>query len=212
MAQRLQLMSSIRCFMIDDTGVLRRRLRRFTRTASKCVERGYHDAGSSIFEDIARDTFTPDDEAEFLAQYPCNDPAWPARCRCGYAFSNADAWGCSVDSLWCRRDTGEAITLRDAPPGAMWFANWMEGYFNPQLGTSPLVVMTPGGDWTIDSQASNCTIKDDYNQERHHCWVAHGVPPDVTVDKNGNTCAAGAGSIQCGSYHGFLRNGYLVTA
>jgi hypothetical protein len=40
--------------------------------------------------------------------------------------------------------------------------------------------------------------------------VRHGEAPNITVDKNGVTCGAGAGSIQCGSYHGFLRNGELV--
>lgn len=34
----------------------------------------------------------------------------------------------------------------------------------------------------------------------------------ITVDKNGTTCAAGAGSISAGPYHGFLRNGQLVDA
>lgn len=70
-----------------------------------------------------------------------------------------------------------------------------------------LSVMTPGGVWRIDSRASNCTMPYDYE---HRCWVRHGTPPLVTVDKDGNTCAAGAGSIQCGDYHGFLRDGKLV--
>jgi hypothetical protein len=32
----------------------------------------------------------------------------------------------------------------------------------------------------------------------------------LTVDKNGDTCAAGAGSILTPAWHGFLRNGELV--
>lgn len=70
-----------------------------------------------------------------------------------------------------------------------------------------LWVQTPGGAWCIDSRASNCTMPYDYN---HRCWVRHGEPPLVTVDKNGPTCAAGAGSIAVGSYHGFLQNGCLT--
>jgi hypothetical protein len=58
----------------------------------------------------------------------------------------------------------------------------------------------------IDSRASNCTLP---NDREHKCWIRHGTPPDLTVDKNGKTCAAGAGSIQLGNYHGFLRNGHL---
>lgn len=41
------------------------------------------------------------------------------------------------------------------------------------------------------------------------CWVRHGEPPIVTVNKDGLTCAAGAGSIGIGGgeryYHGFLQ-------
>ena len=71
-----------------------------------------------------------------------------------------------------------------------------------------LVVILPNRQpWNIDSRASNCTMPYDYE---HRCWVRHGEPPNVTVDKNGLTCAAGAGSIQSGDYHGFLQNGVLT--
>lgn len=70
-----------------------------------------------------------------------------------------------------------------------------------------LHVMTPGGLWVIDSRASNCGLPYDYE---HRCWVRHGEPPVVTVDKNGRTCHAGGGSIMCGSYHGFLQGGVLT--
>ena len=72
-----------------------------------------------------------------------------------------------------------------------------------------LVVILPNGQpWNIDSRASNCTLPYDYE---HRCWVRHGEPPNITVDKNGLTCAAGAGSIMAGDYHGFLQNGALTT-
>lgn len=67
-----------------------------------------------------------------------------------------------------------------------------------------LCVQTPGGTWNIDSRASNCTMPYDYE---HRCWIRHGEPPNITVDKAGKTCSAGGGSIQCGSYHGFLQYG-----
>ena len=70
-----------------------------------------------------------------------------------------------------------------------------------------LVVCPSGQSWDIDSRASNCTMPDD---RTHRCWVRHGEPPNLTVDKAGKTCAAGAGSIIAGSYHGFLRNGELT--
>ena len=110
---------------------------------------------------------------------------------------------------WKRLDTGEIFESQDKlPPGAMWFAPWYKELgpeYNAPDGTS-LLVITPGGAWMIDSRASNCTKPDD---NIHKCWVRHGVAPEITVDKNGNTCNAGAGSILCGGYHGFLRNGYL---
>jgi hypothetical protein len=68
-----------------------------------------------------------------------------------------------------------------------------------------LFAIVPGGDiWDIHSRASNCTMPQD---NKHRCWVLHGTPPNVTVDKNGLTCAAGAGSIQTRNWHGFLQNG-----
>jgi len=72
-----------------------------------------------------------------------------------------------------------------------------------------LYVVTPDGHWwDIDGRASNCTLKED---KAHRCWVRHGDPPHLTVDKNGLTCAAGAGSIQTDRWYGFLRDGHLVT-
>jgi hypothetical protein len=117
------------------------------------------------------------------------------------------------DLLWRRTDTGEEFShLADVPVGGMWFAHWYENFWHPQLGPGKnLIVKTPGGDWHIDSNCNNCTIPDDASQEKHHCWILHGTPPEITVDKNGVTCGAGAGSILTanGKYHGFLRNGYL---
>jgi len=136
-----------------------------------------------------------------------------------------------------RIDTGEIIA-RDAhfiggnvPVGAMWWEQYIEGFYPksptdhhpstaPEYRTSNvhpsflfsdgpcLCVLTPGGIWRIDSRASNCTMPYDYT---HRCWVRHGEPPNITVDKVGVTCQAGAGSILIGGWHGFLRNGELVT-
>lgn len=117
--------------------------------------------------------------------------------------------------IYRRTDTGESVgTLAEAPVGAMWFAPWFPDRFcNPQLGPGKtLIVKTPGGDWMVDQQANNCTVPDDIHQAKHHCWIIQGTPPNITVDKNGKTCEAGAGSISQPNYHGFLRNGFLVDA
>lgn len=146
----------------------------------------------------------------------------PCNCGCGYKVDNSQP-------IYRRTDTGEEMTLGEAPVGAMWFADWYlrEGDMRPGWDwyRGPdghcLVVRVPNGsggvhDWMVDSRCSNCTLKDD---NVHKCWVRHGNPPDITVDKNGVTCAAGAGSIgvwngnqTAYSWHGFLRNGDLVTA
>lgn len=69
------------------------------------------------------------------------------------------------------------------------------------------VVLPNGHWWDIDGRAANCTLPQD---KTHRCWVRHGTPPHITVDKNGPTCSAGAGSILSDGYHGFLREGRLV--
>jgi hypothetical protein len=131
------------------------------------------------------------------------------------------------EPLYRRSDTGETLFLYDAPVGAMWDAHWMA---HGDVRTGPdgitLVVKTPGGDWLVDSECSNCTRTqwgpkeiDGVMRERvwlgrtHYCWVRHGdprKPETLHVDKNGDTCSAGAGSIQSGDYHGFLHNGELT--
>lgn len=86
-------------------------------------------------------------------------------------------------------------------------------YYWDNCSGKHLVVRVPDGDnphghpWNIDGRANNCTMKD---ERSHRCWVRHGEPPNVHVDKNGHTCAAGAGSILTDKWHGFLHNGELI--
>ena len=116
--------------------------------------------------------------------------------------------------LFRRTDTQEETTLREAPVGAMWFADWYLPSYRGPDGHVLVVRTPPGHDWIVDSRCSNCDKRDD---NEHRCWVRHGVPPNVTVDKNGNTCGAGAGSLgvwneerTAYAWHGFLRGGELV--
>jgi hypothetical protein len=111
-------------------------------------------------------------------------------------------------------ETGEVYATHGAlPPGAMYYA-W-EGWRPEDAGPDGrhLMVITPGGEWWVDGRANNCTRPG----EPHKCWVRHGEPPEVTVDKEGDTCGCGCsigiynpdGSFR---YHGFLRNGWLEDA
>lgn len=147
------------------------------------------------------------------------DPSvpWPTLCaRCSAVLDDGGphVWRyVDRERMWRNTETGEEFArLHETMPGAMWRAGWLRRVGTSQDDGAPLCVMTPGGEWSIDGQARNCTMPDDHRQERHHCWIRHGVAPLVTVDKSGPTCGAGAGSIQAGNYHGFLRGGYLTQA
>lgn len=119
--------------------------------------------------------------------------------------------GTAFDRVYIRSDNGEeVVNLHNAPVGAIWENTWyeeggMEEWCGPD-GKS-FTVMTPGGEWCIDSRASNCDMK---NDKTHKCWCRHGEAPNFTVNKVGYTCGAGAGSILIGKYHGFLINGFLT--
>lgn len=118
------------------------------------------------------------------------------------------------------RFIGEVAALsEDLQPGDMFFVPYYHraykhGYCPWDDCDDPrghlMVVLPCGHIWDIDTRAKNCDRKDDRS---HRCWVRHGEPPDITVDKAGGpTCRAGAGSIQCwcGSYHGHLTGGVLT--
>ena len=187
------------CFMLDpvEPAVTRWALRRYSRSTGCTGRFSYHNALHVI-----------GDSADEPQEPPHDDPRWPTHCSCGYVFTpdDDDQWQVFGRSLWRRRDSGEVLTLEDMPPGAMWDATWLHdvrGWCGPD-GRSLVVRLPNGRDWHIDGRASNCTMpKDDV----HKCWVRTGEPPVLTVGKGGNTCAAGAGSILAGNYHGFLRNG-----
>ncbi len=202
-------MASISCFLLENTALIQRSLRRYGRNAHACPN-GYHDA--SVALDVVAHAIDANCTVTINDDWPHDDPRWPTQCaHCNYVFSIEDAYQLNQERLLRRPDTRELLTIRAARqlPGAMYRASWYAPFSTSQDDGAPLIVVTPGGEWNIDSQATNCTMKDDWHQDRHHCWVREGIPPCITVGKNGVTCAAGAGSIQAGSYHGFLRNGYL---
>jgi hypothetical protein len=206
----------VKCFFIEPAGRLRRSLRRYSRSHGDCPampgEHGYHNA-SVPFDDVEdpdpRGTYSASEE-DAPAR---DDPRWPRTCACGYTFTQDDNYQLSAERVYQRADTGEEFPLRDAPPGAMWDAWWMADYPGRRGsdGRSLMVKLPNGNEWHIDGPANNCTDKEGSLRGDHKCWVRHGEPPNLTVDKNGVTCAAGAGSILSGNWHGFLRNGELVS-
>lgn len=215
-----------RTFWLEPTDRIATGLRRYAdrnlaggRAEFTCAT-GYHSAlvftgeDDAVFDD--RDTYRVL-AAPLLVRR--DDPQWPTHCACGYAFTDDDHWQEWQELIYERADTGDRHTLRErqasdigwppaAPPGAMWDAWWMPQSWAGPDGIHLMVRLPNGRDWHVDSHASNCTRP----SEPHQCWVRHGDPREcrITVDKNGDTCEAGAGSIQAADYHGFLRDGVLA--
>lgn len=207
-------MSAVQTFWLEPTDQMEIGLRRYTHKTGDTFDcaGGYHSA--LVITGQVTGTYEERDGRRYLtASVPTgqhDDPRWPSECSCGYLFTPDDVWQDWERHLYRRSDTGELVSLNDAPPGACWDADWMPQNWRDRSpdGIYLMVRLPNRHDWAVDSEASNCTRKG----EKHHCWVRHGDPREcrVTVDKNGDTCAAGAGSILSGDWHGFLRDGQLV--
>jgi len=132
---------------------------------------------------------------------------YPTQCDCGFTFSEKAEHHGHGRPFYRRLDNGQELAS-PLPPGACYALDDDDAWCTGFDGKSIVCVLPNGDHWYIDSRASNCTMKGD---SVHRCWVRHGtVGERLHVDKNGNTCQAGAGSIHSGSYHGFLHNGELT--
>lgn len=170
-----------------------------------CEGKGYHEGMNLLAES---DTLEEWKLGGAVEDHP--EEAWPTRCdRCGeVAPSTADR------QVFRKRryDTPSG----GLEPGCLFFTPWE--HFNGHClhhwenCTDPRghlhAILPNGREWDIDSRASNCGSPED---KQHRCWVRHGEPPNVTVDKGGNTCGAGGGSIDVPGFHGFLRGGTFST-
>lgn len=200
---------NVKCFLLEPTDQVSQYLRRYGSYEDKCpVNSSYHNARVFIGDQPAALCRHIDGQPVHGDVYPHADPSWPTHCGCGYRFKDTDAWQYSPETIYACKANGLRTTLREAPVGAMWWATWLEDTDFVGLDGKSLVVRLPNNhDWHVDSRAGNCTLPKD---RVHKCWCRHGAAPLITVDKNGHTCSAGAGSIQTSNWHGFLRNGYLT--
>lgn len=205
----------IKCFMITPNGRARVSLRRYTQAhtgSTWTCEGGWHEAMVLFAKCNSWRQAREGGDWVYAEDRPAvadDNPRWPRTCeKCDYAFVDGDIRQVFVDRVYVGPD-GAKYSLRKLPPGALWWAEWLEDLDGWWKGPDGRVLMakTPGGEWCIDSRASNCTMPDD---DEHRCWIRHGTPPEIHVDKNGKTCQAGAGSIISGNYHGFLHNGYFT--
>lgn len=214
------------CFLLEPVGRIRVWARRYSNGTPNCCpnspgEYSYHQNMNLIGDFDRPFTGQSEDWLDFLETIrpPASDPLWPTTCTCGAVFEDSRiqrGGQMFANRLFKRSDTGELTTLQEAPAGALWYAWWynhepadgLYGWDWDNMTGPPLICRCPGGhDWNIDGRASNCDKKED---RLHRCWVRHGAPPNLHVDKNGLTCGAGAGSILAGKYHGFLHNGELT--
>lgn len=227
---------STRCFLLEPTDQVELSLRRYRSGDAKCYKSPHGYCNVSVvlerlsIADLAARGWPMHqgrpEHGDLGLEH--QDPRWPRQCGCGYAFRDDDVWQANPTMLYRRSDGGDLVTLDNAPVGAMWFAPWYSE--SPEWrgpdGQTLVVRVPPNHDWIIDSRASNCdspcaTCKRPYNKHPHDggcryvdarphkCWVRHGTPPNVHVDKAGLTCGAGGGSIAVPGYHGFLHNGEL---
>ena len=221
---RRVMAAPVECFLIEPTDRVRLALRRYrsperwdeASQAMVAVDRGtcplgyMHEAKVPIGESVIMWT---QDRRAYRAparEDYANDPRWPTQCACGEAFRDGDEVQVFPDRIYRRVDTGAELTLREAPPGAMWDAEWR--FEKGPDGRSIMVRLPDGHDWCVDARASNCTLPKD---DEHRCWLRTGELPRITVGKfapGQRTCSAGAGSIATPKWHGFLRDGRLVVA
>lgn len=200
-------------FWVEPTGDVVLSLRRYSRDEVRPCRpgKGYHDAAVPAGRAPA---VTDADGYVFVnaPAPPASDPRWPMSCDyCDYRFESGDGRQMRQVRVYRCPDTGEEWAQDELPPGAMFDADWLPSAWKGPDGIA-LVVILPTADrhpWHLDAESSNCTRKGDRG---HKCWVRHGDPRTdrITVDKNGETCQAGAGSIAVDGYHGFLHNGVLT--
>lgn len=140
-------------------------------------------------------------------------PASPGGIRCTW-WQRTGAMTEFVDGIsspvFRNMETGEELSSRELPVGALYAIKREPDDAWPPVGSDGLSIacVLPGRHhWYIDGRAANCTMPAD---AVHRCWVRHGtVGERIRVDKDGNTCQAGGGSIQTDKWHGNLHDGEL---
>jgi hypothetical protein len=208
------------CFLIKQGHMAKRELRRYHSAQEgeePCpgTERSYHSATVEIgtFPLVLAEhgSIAALDPAEYAG-----DERWPTSCACGFVFPEEDHWQVNQEPIYVAED-GREMTLREAPGGAIWIAEWLGEHWRVNGGTGPayIIKLPNGTEFIPGSKASNCDRKD----EDHDCWCVHGEAPNLTIDKTPepgrSTCSAGGGSIwscqgQPNDWHGFVTAGELV--
>jgi hypothetical protein len=209
------------CFVAPKAGKLSRKLRRYKgRDHDKSREAeyacpnmpgnfSYHDAKVRI-EDTP-DLFTKYVTEERVTPEIRLDPRWPTHCSCGYTFVEDDIWQVFTERLYTNPKTGEVFPIREAPPGAIFFADWLTPdrtpinvtdtgynghlsifYYREWYGKrDPLLIQCPGRNiqWCPDSPSTNGPG-----------WQIVGEIPKITITP----------SILLPNYHGWVTDGFFT--
>nr|DAH82753.1 MAG TPA: hypothetical protein [Caudoviricetes sp.] len=201
-------MSEVKVFFVEQTDRVSLRLRRYRSADETCpAPAGVSFCNASVpFGEAPANRRADGYLGVPLVSAPADDDArWPTVCEaCGHSFDARDPRQLFQDTIYRNPQTGAEWPMRELPVGACYDA-WWNGRKGPD-GRALTVICPDKSPWSIDGRANNCTVpKDDI----HRCWCRHGSPEEGTlhVDKVGDTCGAGAGSIQTSNYHGFLHNG-----
>lgn len=212
---------TVKIFPILDTGFESASLRRYA-SGSTCSEvdgNGYHNAHTALGRRPAQKhvrSFAGREEA-----YAHSDK-WPTHCACGYEFVDEDDYQEFTQSLYADI-SGKEWSLRDAPPGAYWFAPWIfnsKAYQDPNHpkheeeklrrqrgleGKSHLAIRYYE-EWAAirDPVVVSCPNGDEWLIDsianNGPGWTVTGQLPLITVSP----------SIQTGRYHGFLQEGVFT--
>lgn len=195
------LVSSILCFWLAKTDLFEFSLRRYSSATAERVcsgKYGYHNASVVIGQGNA------DQAAKRHDGIPCcgnffqhDDPRWPTKCEyCeDYTFTDDDEWQYNAHHLLVRVDTGEHFTQHNAPVGAMFDCDWLEGADGyKRIDGITLMVKTPDGEWCVDGPSYSG------GKVNGPGWTRTGTVPKITASP----------SILMTNYHGWLREGFLV--
>lgn len=193
----------VRCYLLERTDKVRHSLRRFCWTEqAPCPSsrRGYHNAERVI------GTLHPMNDRDRTSGdlHPHHDDRWPVHCEaCSYMFRDTDPWQRQAKPLYAHPSTGDLLTLDEAQPGAMWWADWYgddsrsEASKGAGLSGPHLIVRLPGNwDWDIDGPSSNGAG-----------WTRTGEAPNVTARPSIGVPEPRGGGWR---YHAFLTDGILV--
>lgn len=160
---------SIKVFFLERSNKVQQILRRYTNAGGECghlANHGYHNATIRLgvvevpempegeYHALETNTSVVYDNGKVGGVIDLSDPRWPTQCACGYRFEDRANKQYAPQRLYQSVDTGELMTLRDAPVGAMWQTDYHD-HTGPD-GKCLIVRIPQHHDWIVDSRASNC--------------------------------------------------------